>query len=116
MIDRGGEEAALAAMKKNIAVMYFAEVRFPVRDVMPGMPLCSCIYLYLIIRKHPSAEGQIQSAGEVLQRKLGKERQEKTGVANVGNIPRYGWIWIDIYIYGRYDHDTTQHGPTVVEI
>ena len=26
MIDSGGEEAALAAMKKNIAVMYFAEV------------------------------------------------------------------------------------------
>jgi len=39
-----GEEAALAVMRKNIAVMYFAE-------------------------------GQLQSAGEVLERKLGKERQ-----------------------------------------
>ena len=32
-----------------------------------------------MIRRQHSAEGQIQSAGEVLQRKLGKERQDKTG-------------------------------------
>ncbi|CAL1136776.1 unnamed protein product [Cladocopium goreaui] len=51
----GGEEAALAAMKKNIAVMYFAE-------------------------------GQIQSAGEVLQRKLGKERASEVIQKNPGAL------------------------------
>ena len=107
MIDSGGEEAALAAMKKNIAVMYFAEVWFPaVRDIMPFLFLyliiayfCCCsiltatilgkkkraailpmrMLLDRMIRRQHSAEGQIQSAGEVLQRKLGKERQDKTG-------------------------------------
>eukprot|EP00435_Cladocopium_sp_Y103_P075445 s26_g57.t3 len=52
----GGEEAALAAMKKNIAVMYFAE-------------------------------GQIQSAGEVLQRKLGKERASEAKILKIKDLP-----------------------------
>lgn len=49
----GGEEAALTAMRKNIAVMYFGE-------------------------------GQIQRAGEVLQRSLGKERAMEVIQKNPG--------------------------------